>query len=1500
MQKTFLARRWLAVLLALTMVVSMIPAVLAVNETITLNKNTLTLVEGDSETLTATVSDSSGAISGATVSWSSNNEAVATVDSDGKVTAQSQGSATITAVYTDNTYTTSVDCAVTVNAATQPTLDHIECTFTPGTLTAGGNSAALTLSTLTEVDSSGNRTPGSTAGVSFTINGNGTPSGIVEVSGQNITPRSAGSVTLDITVSYQGGTYNVQHTIVVNPASPPTLTLNRTTLELGSTGQTLTAEVSGTGVTGTGRYVWAPQNNPAIRMSGSGRSITLSAGPVSSDTTVTVTVTYTEGSITLTGECEVTVKANTSAGNIMTGITGQELPKKPDEGEAVNLTLKTGASDTLTFALTAQMENGSTSVINSNDGNATYTWSSENQRLITVVPNRGTNTATVTASGSDTGNGVIKVTATYTWNGRTVTTEGSFTIKVIGRVGTIRITPTGPFTMEPNGTQQLTATTDPAGQTIRWSVPSGDEKIVTVQSGASGSTATLYGHSPGKTSVTATIGEGDNTESQNVVVEVSGIILLDEDSNPLADDAVMTLTENQRKMVPLVSRFGNASGSRTVSWQSMDISVAEVSNGSVAGRGPGKTTITAFCGGYTASFTVEVTAGQSTIDLTSSTPLKTGDTLKFSSLASRIAAQVDGGLSHLTNLSVPTSQGTLYYQYTSEAQNGEGVAQSENYYAQSGNGRKVLSDVTFVPKPGYSGPVTISYSAVSSTGTVVSCRILHNAEQGASSNFSMSTPYNTALRFNSTEFEIACRAATGAQLDYVSFSLPPVRQGSLYTDYVNASNYGSVVTIRDQFSRSQLNDVWFVPAPGFEGDVTIYYTYKPAGNNAMPRSGQLRITVGRDTGVGIGGLSYDVVKGGVAHFDDADFGRYCREVLDDSQSLSFIRFDSLPSADQGVLYYDYRSATNTGSRASVGTTYYYGTRTPRIDRLSFAVAENYTGTIRIPFTGQTTNGTRFTGNVEVNVRSSSAGSGNISYSCQPGKSVKFDDTDFNRLCREQVNDRLRSIQFQGLPNTADGNLYYSGSAASVDQAYYNGTSYPRIDNLSFRATSRFTGSIDIPFVGTADSGETFYGIVTIDSSTGSGSSGNDLHYYTDSKTAAVFLRNDFDDLSQWLTDRDVSTVRFELPSASQGSLYQNYRSTSSQGTRITSSSTSIAAGSLGRVAFIPASDFVGTVTIDFTARATNNEEFTGTVEITVERPQADVTVRYATQVSPIHFRGSDFARGGATLRSIKFSTMPPTNSGHLYFQYNSPTQYDRQASTGSSYNLTGSSLIFDLTFVPKAGYSGTVTLPYVGTNSNGTTFDGEVIITVSPSYSSAYFNDMSGYSNEERAAVDYLYEIDVTSGVGGGRYGPTSSITRGDFALMVSKAFGLTGSSSGSQFSDVPSSAYYAQAVNQLYSLGIVSGVGNGRFGPNSQVTRQDALIMVRQAMRAVGWSAADGFASTLNGYTDGSSVSQYAQGAVSFALQMGYLPTRGGRIAPQENLNRIDMAQILHRVMTS
>ena len=77
-----------------------------------LNKATASIAVGDDETLVATVAPANATVK--TVSWSSSDSTVASVDTNGKVTGESAGSATITVATVDGTKTDS--CTVTVTS----------------------------------------------------------------------------------------------------------------------------------------------------------------------------------------------------------------------------------------------------------------------------------------------------------------------------------------------------------------------------------------------------------------------------------------------------------------------------------------------------------------------------------------------------------------------------------------------------------------------------------------------------------------------------------------------------------------------------------------------------------------------------------------------------------------------------------------------------------------------------------------------------------------------------------------------------------------------------------------------------------------------------------------------------------------------------------------------------------------------------------------------------------------------------------------------------------------------------------------------------------------------------------------------------------------------------------------------------------------------------------------------------------------------------------------
>ena len=116
-------------------------------EQITLNKTEGTLTVGNSVTVTATVTPDNA--TNATVNWTSSDETVATVDSNGKVTAVAAGNATITAT-SESDGDVSADYALTVNkAAAKPATRYSGTTSSAGAATTPSYTAPSTPSAST-------------------------------------------------------------------------------------------------------------------------------------------------------------------------------------------------------------------------------------------------------------------------------------------------------------------------------------------------------------------------------------------------------------------------------------------------------------------------------------------------------------------------------------------------------------------------------------------------------------------------------------------------------------------------------------------------------------------------------------------------------------------------------------------------------------------------------------------------------------------------------------------------------------------------------------------------------------------------------------------------------------------------------------------------------------------------------------------------------------------------------------------------------------------------------------------------------------------------------------------------------------------------------------------------------------------------------------------------------------------------------------------------------
>lgn len=162
--------------------------------------------------------------------------------------------------------------------------------------------------------------------------------------------------------------------------------------------------------------------------------------------------------------------------------------------------------------------------------------------------------------------------------------------------------------------------------------------------------------------------------------------------------------------------------------------------------------------------------------------------------------------------------------------------------------------------------------------------------------------------------------------------------------------------------------------------------------------------------------------------------------------------------------------------------------------------------------------------------------------------------------------------------------------------------------------------------------------------------------------------------------------------------------------------------------------------------------------------------------------------------------------------------------------------------------------------------------------------------------VDTAAAAGWVSGVGDGLFAPDDTLTRGAFVTMLAALAGVNKADyPGSRFEDVAESAWYAPSVSWAASEGVVSGVGDGKFAPDDNITRQEMAVIMASYLR---WKGVDttpsGDASSYN-IPDYADIADWAQSGVCFCYEKRLLAGGSNGFAPLDNATRAQACVVLN-----
>ena len=172
-------------------------------------------------------------------------------------------------------------------------------------------------------------------------------------------------------------------------------------------------------------------------------------------------------------------------------------------------------------------------------------------------------------------------------------------------------------------------------------------------------------------------------------------------------------------------------------------------------------------------------------------------------------------------------------------------------------------------------------------------------------------------------------------------------------------------------------------------------------------------------------------------------------------------------------------------------------------------------------------------------------------------------------------------------------------------------------------------------------------------------------------------------------------------------------------------------------------------------------------------------------------------------------------------------------------------------------------------------------------------------NHPSQTAIETLAARGIINGKSESAFDPDSTMTRAEFATIVTRALGIP-QAGDAAFADVRESDWFYGFVNTAYAYGIVKGVSDTEFRPNGTITREEAAVMVARAARLAGMDTAVGDpTNTLCLFTDYPTVSAWATESLAFCYHSGILSDTAMEILPKTPIRRAEIAQMLFEMLT-
>lgn len=163
-------------------------------------------------------------------------------------------------------------------------------------------------------------------------------------------------------------------------------------------------------------------------------------------------------------------------------------------------------------------------------------------------------------------------------------------------------------------------------------------------------------------------------------------------------------------------------------------------------------------------------------------------------------------------------------------------------------------------------------------------------------------------------------------------------------------------------------------------------------------------------------------------------------------------------------------------------------------------------------------------------------------------------------------------------------------------------------------------------------------------------------------------------------------------------------------------------------------------------------------------------------------------------------------------------------------------------------------------------------------------------------AIQLLSAKHIINGITDTEFAPQQKVTRAEFTALIVRVLDLKESKHSHPFKDVASNVWYAGDVASAYEAGIISGLKEGNFAPNGNLSREEMAAML---IRALEYTKGKPTATTFEAkYGDQDQISKWAKPYVNRATEAGLMKGTNHRFNPKSLTTRVEAVQVIYNLM--